>query len=70
MTGCGEVLRGTAYEGYATGVLPFASVPGVPQNILDGLRAEQEALHRRLNQIDRILAQLSGSVAYDRKRAC
>lgn len=70
MTGCGEVLRGTAYEGYATGVLPFASAPGVPQNILDGLRAEQEVLHRRLNQIDRILVQLSGSVMYDCKRAC
>lgn len=59
------MLLGTAYEGYATGILPFASVPGVPQNILDGLRAEQEVLHRRLNQIDRILAQLTGSIMND-----
>lgn len=61
-TGCGEVLRGTAYEGYATGILPFATIPGVPQNILEGLRAEQEVLHRRLNQIDRILSQLTASM--------
>lgn len=70
MTGCGEVLRGAAYEGYATGILPFAPIPGVPQNILEGLRAEQEVLYRRLNQIDRILAQLTGSIVTDRKHAC
>lgn len=68
-TGCGEVLR-TNNATYASGVLPFASVPGVPQTILDGLRAEQEVLHRRLNQIDQILDKLSKGYMTDHKHAC
>lgn len=69
MTGCGEVLRGQGTP-YFSGILPFAPVEGVPQSILEGLLAEQEVLHRRLNQIDQMLARLTGSYTVERKRAC